>query len=34
MAEFKKPAPLEVKRTPADCKKELHCFKQLKKDDR
>ena len=31
MAEFKKPAPLDVKCTSADCENELHCFKQLKK---
>ena len=31
MAESKKPAPLEVKCTSADCENELHCFKQLRK---
>ena len=31
MTEFKKPAPLDVKCTSADCENELHCFKQLKK---
>ena len=31
MAKFKKPAPLDVKCTSADCENELHCFKQLRK---
>ncbi len=31
MTESKKPAPLEVKCTSADCENELHCFKQLRK---
>ena len=29
MAEFKKPAPLEVKCTSVECENELHGFKQL-----
>ena len=31
MAEFKKPAPLDIRCTSADCENEQHCFKQLKK---
>lgn len=31
MAEFLKPAPLEIKCTSTDCDNDLHCFKQLKK---
>jgi hypothetical protein len=31
LAEFLKPAPLEIKCTSTDCDNDLHCFKQLKK---
>lgn len=31
MNEFRKPAPLDIKCTSADCGKDLHCFKRLKK---